>query len=136
MVLFSLALLWADGSTQHRQIIREVTLDTSDEVPLLWGFNSCFLMVHNATLELAMSSPGHLGKLIPEVQAFLLHYLLSDDPEVNARALRDPALRAFRRKLQEAGKPVKLAIVACARKLLTVLNAMLRDQREHRPAAG
>ena len=48
----------------------------------------------------------------------------------------DPALRAFRRKLQEAGKPAKLAIVACARKLLTVLNAMLRDQREHRPAAG
>ena len=48
----------------------------------------------------------------------------------------DPALRAFRRKLQEAGKPVKLAIVACARKLLTVLNAMLRDQREHRPATG
>ena len=48
----------------------------------------------------------------------------------------DPALRAFRRKLQEAGKPVKLAIVACARKLLTVLNAMLRDQREHRPAPG
>ena len=48
----------------------------------------------------------------------------------------DPALRAFRRKLQEVGKPAKLAIVACARKLLTVLNAMLRDQREHRPAAG
>ena len=48
----------------------------------------------------------------------------------------DPALRAFRRKLQEAGKPAKLAIVACARKLLTVLKAMLRDQREHRPAAG
>lgn len=48
----------------------------------------------------------------------------------------DPALRAFRRKLQEAGKPVKLAIVACARKLLTVLNAMLRDQREHRPGTG
>lgn len=51
--------------------------------------------LHNGTLELAMSSPGHLGKLIPEVQAFLLHYVLSDDPAVNARALRDPALRAF-----------------------------------------
>ncbi|SFD64580.1 transposase, partial [Roseovarius indicus] len=48
----------------------------------------------------------------------------------------DPALRAFRRKLQEVGKPVKLAIVACARKLITVLNAMLRDQREHRPGTG
>ncbi len=50
--------------------------------------------LHNGTLELAMSSPGHLGKLIPEVQAFLLHYLLSPDPAVNARALRDPDLRA------------------------------------------
>lgn len=49
--------------------------------------------LHNGTLELAMSSPGHLGKLIPEVQAFLLHFVLSPDPEVNARALRDPALR-------------------------------------------
>ena len=48
----------------------------------------------------------------------------------------DPVLKAFRRKLQEAGKPVKLAIIACARKLLTILNAMLRDQREHKPAAG
>jgi len=27
-----------------------------------------------------------------------------------------------------AGKPKKVAIVACMRKLLTVLNAMLRDQ--------
>jgi len=50
--------------------------------------------LHNGTLELAMSSPGHLGKLIPEVQAFLLHFVLSPEPEVNARALRDPALRA------------------------------------------
>lgn len=48
----------------------------------------------------------------------------------------DPVLKAFRRKLQEAGKPVKLAIIACARKLLTILNAMLRDQREHQPVAG
>ncbi|MBL7382339.1 IS110 family transposase, partial [Escherichia coli] len=27
-----------------------------------------------------------------------------------------------------AGKPKKVAIVACMRKLLTILNAMLRDQ--------
>lgn len=49
--------------------------------------------LHNGTIELAMSSPGHLGKLIPEVQVFLLHYVLSADPAVNARALRDPELR-------------------------------------------
>ncbi len=39
----------------------------------------------------------------------------------------DPHIKAFRRRLQDAGKPFKLAIIACARKLLTILNAMLRD---------
>lgn len=40
---------------------------------------------------------------------------------------RDPVLKAFRTRLQNAGKPVKLAITACARKLLTVLNAMAKS---------
>jgi transposase len=40
----------------------------------------------------------------------------------------DPELRAVRDRLRAAGKPFKLAIVALARKLLTRLNAMLRDQ--------
>jgi transposase len=39
----------------------------------------------------------------------------------------DPRLKAFRARLQNAGKPFKLAITACARKLITILNAMLRD---------
>ena len=39
----------------------------------------------------------------------------------------DPRIKAFRARLQDAGKPPKLAIIACARKLLTILNAMLRD---------
>lgn len=51
--------------------------------------------LHDGTLELATASPGHLGKLMPEVQAFLLHFLLTDDVEVNAAALRDPELRSF-----------------------------------------
>ncbi len=44
----------------------------------------------------------------------------------------DPALRAFRTRLVAAGKPVKLAIVACARKLLTIINAMFRDACDYR----
>lgn len=51
--------------------------------------------LHNGTLQFAMSSPGHLGKLIPEVQAFLLHFVLSEDERVTAEALRDPELVAF-----------------------------------------
>lgn len=35
--------------------------------------------------------------------------------------------RAFRRKLQDSGKPVKAALTATARKLLTVLNSMIAD---------
>lgn len=40
---------------------------------------------------------------------------------------RDPGFQAFRARLQDRGKSVKQALVAVARKLLTVLNAMIRD---------
>jgi transposase len=40
----------------------------------------------------------------------------------------NPVIKAFYERLVLAGKPKKVAIVACMRKLLTILNAMLRDQ--------
>ncbi len=40
----------------------------------------------------------------------------------------NPVIRTFYERLVSAGKPKKVAIVACMRKLLTILNAMLRDQ--------
>ena len=40
----------------------------------------------------------------------------------------NPAIKVFHNRLIAAGKPKKVAIVACMRKLLTILNAMLRDQ--------
>ena len=40
----------------------------------------------------------------------------------------NPALKPFYDRLVEAGKPKKLALVAVMRKLLTILNAFLRDQ--------
>ncbi len=39
----------------------------------------------------------------------------------------NPTIRAFYERLRAAGKLPKVALVACMRKLLTVLNAMLRD---------
>jgi transposase len=42
---------------------------------------------------------------------------------------RDPILKSFYQKLRAAGKPAKLALIAVARKLLTILNAMLRDRK-------
>jgi transposase len=41
----------------------------------------------------------------------------------------NPTLKRFYRRLRDAGKPARLALVAAMRKLLTILNAMLRDQR-------
>jgi transposase len=40
----------------------------------------------------------------------------------------NPALRTFHQRLRAAGKPKMVALIAVARKLLTILNAILRDQ--------
>jgi transposase len=39
----------------------------------------------------------------------------------------NPVLKAFYQRLRAAGKPAKVALVACMRKLLTILNAMVRS---------
>lgn len=46
----------------------------------------------------------------------------------------NPALRQFHRRLIAAGKPKMVALIAVARKLLTILNAMIRDQRQWQSA--
>jgi transposase len=46
----------------------------------------------------------------------------------------NPVLRAFFDRLVRAGKPKILALIAVARKLLTMLNAILRDNRPWQPA--
>jgi transposase len=48
----------------------------------------------------------------------------------------DPELRAIRDRLRAAGKPYKVVIIALARKLLTRLNAMVRDGTDYRGAAA
>jgi transposase len=41
----------------------------------------------------------------------------------------NPAIAAFYRHLRDLGKPPKVALTACMRKLLVILNAILRDRR-------
>jgi transposase len=41
----------------------------------------------------------------------------------------NPILKTFYDRLAAAGKPKKAALIAVARKLLTILNAILRDQK-------
>lgn len=49
----------------------------------------------------------------------------------------NPAIRAFYQRLVAAGKPKKVALVACMRKLLTILTAMLRTRTPwHSPTSA
>lgn len=78
------------------------TLGTSDQITEL---------VDMGVIQFAMASPGHLGKLIPEVQVFLLHFVFSDDEEVNSEVLNhDPELRGMLDRLY-ARKRLKLLSV-------------------------
>ena len=43
--------------------------------------------------------------------------------------IHNPALRDFRQRLRDKGKPPKVVIVALMRKLITTLNAIIRDQK-------
>lgn len=48
----------------------------------------------------------------------------------------NPILRAFYERLVAAGKPHKVALIACMHKLIHIANAMLRDDRDFHPAAA
>lgn len=49
---------------------------------------------------------------------------------------RNSVIRGFYHRLLAAGKPKQLALVACMRKLLTILNTMVRTQRPWCPEAS
>ena len=51
-----------------------------------------------------------------------------------AAVRHNPSIRDFRDHLIARGKPKMVAMVACMRKLLTILNAILRDQTPWKPA--
>lgn len=51
----------------------------------------------------------------------------------------NPVIKAFYQRLRDAGKPFKVALTACMRKLITILNAMLKTNtpwQENKPAMG
>lgn len=47
---------------------------------------------------------------------------------------RNPPLMRFYQRLLSLGKPKMVALIAVARKILTILNAMLRDKKQWQPA--
>jgi transposase len=58
-----------------------------------------------------------------------LHRRRQSERPAMVAARFNPVLKAFYTRLTAAGKPKKAALIAVARKLLTILNAILRDQK-------
>lgn len=48
----------------------------------------------------------------------------------------NPVIKEFYQRLLKAGKKKKVAIVACMRKLLTILNAIIRDRKHWNPVVA
>lgn len=48
----------------------------------------------------------------------------------------NPVIREFYQRLRKAGKPAKVALTACMRKLLIILNAMMRTQTSWDPTCA
>ena len=69
----------------------------------------------------------------------LVRNVVSNDAGVSVSVLgalvaarHNPSLRAFRDRLVAQGKPKLVALIAVARKLITILNAIVRDQQPWR----
>jgi transposase len=48
----------------------------------------------------------------------------------------DPLIKAFYQRLRAAGKPAKVALVACMHKLLTIMNAIIKSGKPWQAGYG
>ena len=57
-------------------------------------------------------------------------HFLWDGPYMAAlvAARHNPTIKVFYQRLRDAGKPAKVALTACMRKLLTILNTMIANE--------
>ncbi len=95
----------AEGSVQHEYALRFQELieqRTGGEVAVvIYPYGALGTSTHTTeqlnmgVLEFAMASPGSLGKFIPEMQVFLLHFVLPEDEVRTRQILSDPDLLAF-----------------------------------------
>ena len=70
-------------------------------------------------------------RIIADVEVLSQRLAEDADRRVSAvvAARRNPIIKAFYQRLRAAGKKPKVALVACMRKLLTTLNAMVRTNK-------
>lgn len=102
--IWRFAIEEAEGSVQHRYAMRFKELierGTGGAVEVMvypYGTLGTSTQITEqlamGVIELAMASPGSLGKFIPEAQVFLLHFVLPQRQAAVRRVLSDPAVVA------------------------------------------
>jgi len=107
------------------------TLTMLAKCPELGTLNRREIAALTGVAPLAKDSGKHRGKRFvwggrADVRAVL--YMAT----VSAIRCNDP-IKAFAERLKKAGKPPKVVIVACMRKLLTIMNSMLKNNTPWNP---
>jgi TRAP-type C4-dicarboxylate transport system substrate-binding protein len=103
--IWRFAIEESKGSVQHqyamrfKELIEERTAGDVEVVVYPYGTLGTSTQITEqlslGVVQFAMASPGSLGKFIPELQVFLLHFVLPQRPEDVQNVLADPQLIAF-----------------------------------------
>ena len=103
--IWRFAIEEAEGSVQHEYALRFKELveqRTNGEVEVvIYPYGTLGTSTHiteqlnMGVIEFAMASPGSLGKFIPELQVFLLHFVLPQDDRAAQQLLSDPELVSY-----------------------------------------
>jgi transposase len=121
--------VWREKEELYRSVPgvgRVVALALLAELPELGHLNRKQIAKLAGVAPLARDSGTQRGKRLIYGGRATLRATLYMAALVASR--RNPIIRAFYLRLLAAGKPKKLALTACMRKLLTILNAMARTQ--------
>jgi TRAP-type C4-dicarboxylate transport system substrate-binding protein len=113
-VTWRFALEEIEGSVQHRYALelkdRIESISDGNIIVDIFPYGSIGTslqlteLVREGSVHLAFASPGHLANVVPEVGVFTLHYLLSDNEEVNRDVLASDNLKQlFHKPYEERG---------------------------------
>lgn len=131
----------AEGSVQHayalkfKELIEERT--SGDVKVIVYPYGTLGTstqlteQLRMGMLQFSMASPGSLGKFIPELQVFLLHFLLSNDEYVNKKLLRDAEVMSRFDQLY-APKGLKLLSIFSEGEMVWTVNKEIRSPDDFR----
>jgi len=134
--IWRFAIEEAEGSVQHEYALKFKELieaRTAGEVEVIvYPYGTLGTSTHMTeqlnmgVIEFAMASPGSLGKFIPELQVFLLHFVLSEDERKNQQILSDPELVAYFDELY-APKGLKLLSIFSEGEMVWTMKKEVRN---------